>query len=48
MTTKPLIVRVALATDLLVVLGAFNMPLPRLPDAEIARMADEFLTIWRN
>jgi hypothetical protein len=34
--------------ELLVVLGACGVPLPRLPEAEIARMADEFLTIWRN
>ena len=34
--------------ELLVVLGVFGVPMPRLPDAEIARMADEFLTIWRN
>jgi hypothetical protein len=33
---------------LLVVLGAFDVPLPRLPKAEIARMADEFLSLWRT
>ena len=31
-----------------VVLGAFGVPLPRLPDADIERMADEFLSVWRN
>jgi hypothetical protein len=34
--------------ELLVVLGAFGVPLPRLPEAEIERMVDEFLSIWRN
>jgi hypothetical protein len=34
--------------ELLMVLGAFGVPLPRLPEGEIARMADEFLSIWRN
>ena len=34
--------------ELLVVLGAFDVPLPRLPEADIARMADEFLSIWRT
>jgi hypothetical protein len=34
--------------ELLVVLGAFGVPLPRLPDADIERMADEFLSIWSN
>jgi hypothetical protein len=34
--------------ELLVVLGAFGVPLPRLPAADIERMADEFLTLWRN
>jgi hypothetical protein len=34
--------------ELLVVLGAFGVPLPQLPEADIARMADEFLKLWRN
>jgi hypothetical protein len=34
--------------ELLVVLGAFGVPLPRLAQADIVRMADEFLTLWRN
>jgi hypothetical protein len=34
--------------QLLVVLGAFGVPLPRLPDADIERMADEFLSLWRT
>jgi hypothetical protein len=34
--------------QLLVVLGAFGVPLPRLPDADIECMVDEFLTIWRK
>jgi hypothetical protein len=34
--------------ELLVVLGAFGVPLPRLPDADIERMVDEFLSIWRT
>jgi hypothetical protein len=34
--------------ELLVVLGAFCVPLPRLPDADIERVVDEFLSIWRT
>ena len=34
--------------ELLVVLGAFGVPLPRLPDADIARIVDGFLKLWRN
>jgi hypothetical protein len=33
---------------LLVVLGAFGVSLPRLPEAEIERMVDVFLKVWRN
>jgi hypothetical protein len=34
--------------ELLVVLGACVVPMRRLPEAEVARMADEFLEVWRN
>jgi hypothetical protein len=35
-------------TELSAVLGGFGAPLPRLPQADIARIADELLTIGRS
>ena len=32
---------------LLVVLGVFGVPLPRLPDADIDRMVEDFLSVWK-
>lgn len=35
-------------TELMMVLGGFGVPAPRLPKATIERLADEGLFWWRN